>query len=605
MNIRGLDKSLLNARAALLEQQSHDGHWTGELSSSALSTATAVQALALADRENSGDLIKAGLRWLVRNQNTDGGWGDTLQSYSNLSTTLLVWSAFTCADEVTRGRARLRGAEKAAQEWIENHVGSLDPDRIADAATARYGKDKTFSAPILMMCAIAGRLGSGPRAWRRVAPLPFELSVMPRRLFGILRLPVVSYALPALIAIGYARFHHLPPLSPLRIIRRKLWKRASHVLGRVQPDNGGFLEATPLTSFVTMALAASGQKSHPVVARGVGFLRTSVSEDGSWQIDTNLSTWVTTLSVKALAVNGTDYSRDHVRYPEKIAKWLLGQQYLCVHPYTNAPPGGWAWTDLPGGVPDADDTSGALIALSVIAGKAPKKEFLASAEKGIIWLLNLQNSDGGVPTFCKGWGAMPFDRSSPDITAHCIRAWDQWHDLLDPVIMSRVEIATERALEYLGENQLFEGAWAPLWFGNQELRNENNLTYGTSQVVLALVQLRDRYKTMVTGILEEAIRWLEAAQNEDGGWGGGMRTAPSSIEETALAVDALLAAVGGNEICSRGLEWLIRETSRGKKFPPSPIGFYFAKLWYYETLYPLIWTVSALTRASGNNGASD
>jgi len=31
---------------------------------------------------------------------------------------------------------------------------------------------------------------------------------------------------------------------------------------------------------------------------------------------------------------------------------------------------------------------------------------------------------------------------------------------------------------------------------------------------------------------------------------------------------------------------------------PSPIGFYFAKLWYYERLYPLIWTVSAMGRVA-------
>jgi squalene-hopene/tetraprenyl-beta-curcumene cyclase len=29
---------------------------------------------------------------------------------------------------------------------------------------------------------------------------------------------------------------------------------------------------------------------------------------------------------------------------------------------------------------------------------------------------------------------------------------------------------------------------------------------------------------------------------------------------------------------------------------PSPIGFYFAKLWYYERLYPRIFTVAALKR---------
>jgi squalene-hopene/tetraprenyl-beta-curcumene cyclase len=27
---------------------------------------------------------------------------------------------------------------------------------------------------------------------------------------------------------------------------------------------------------------------------------------------------------------------------------------------------------------------------------------------------------------------------------------------------------------------------------------------------------------------------------------------------------------------------------------PSPIGLYFAKLWYYEKLYPLIFTVASL-----------
>jgi hypothetical protein len=30
---------------------------------------------------------------------------------------------------------------------------------------------------------------------------------------------------------------------------------------------------------------------------------------------------------------------------------------------------------------------------------------------------------------------------------------------------------------------------------------------------------------------------------------------------------------------------------------PAPIGFYFAKLWYYERLYPMIFTVGALGKA--------
>ena len=38
-----------------------------------------------------------GLRWLVANQNADGGWGDTVLSKSNISTTALCWAAFGAA----------------------------------------------------------------------------------------------------------------------------------------------------------------------------------------------------------------------------------------------------------------------------------------------------------------------------------------------------------------------------------------------------------------------------------------------------------------------------------------------------------------------------
>src|SRR5690606_25955223 len=106
------------------------------------------------------------------------------------------------------------------------------------------------------------------------------------------------------------------------------------------------------------SLAGMGAAGHPVVRKGVEFLVNSVQPDGSWPIDTNLATWVTTLSINAL---GDDGLPEDARAP--LREWLLGQQYREVHPFTNAAPGGWAWTDLPGGVPDADDTPGALLAL--------------------------------------------------------------------------------------------------------------------------------------------------------------------------------------------------------------------------------------------------
>ena len=68
---------------------------------------------------------------------------------------------------------------------------------------ARYGKDKTFSIPILTHCALAGLVD-----WKEVQALPFELACLPAKFYKTVRLPVVSYALPALIAIGQVRHHH-------------------------------------------------------------------------------------------------------------------------------------------------------------------------------------------------------------------------------------------------------------------------------------------------------------------------------------------------------------------------------------------------------------
>ena len=120
-----------------------------------------------------------------------------------------------------------------------------------------------------------------------------------------------------------------------------------------------------------MSLVAAGESTHPVVERGVAFLARSVRADGSWPIDTNLATWVTTLGINALA-RRPDWA-DLLRPAERsaLSRWLLDQQYRERHVYTDADPGGWAWTDLPGGVPDADDTPGALLALHALGADEP------------------------------------------------------------------------------------------------------------------------------------------------------------------------------------------------------------------------------------------
>ena len=142
-------------------------------------------------------------------------------------------------------------------------------------------------------------------------------------------------------------------------------------------------------------------------------------------------------------------------------------------------------------------------------------------------------------------------------------------------------------------------AWVPLWFGNQQEPRQENPLYGTSRVLRAIAHVR-------CGALPEAgrraARWILAAQGSDGGFGGGP-SVTASIEETALALEALAAWAmtegrqANGELrgaLERGAEWLGKKTERGTRFDPAPIGLYFARLWYSERLYPVIFTVSAL-----------
>ena len=585
---------------ALLACRVPAGHWEGRLSSSALATATAVTALATADRAagttTDARLVQDGVRWLVATRNPDGGWGDTPDSVSNISTTALVWAAlsFGAGDGV-------RAAEAAAVDWLARAAGGPRPENLAAALAARYGKDRTFSVPILTMCAIAGRLGPPDRAWRLIPQLPFELSVLPRRFFGALRLPVVSYALPALISMGLARHRSGAQVTAVSPIRELAAPRALRVLDTLQPVNGGFLEAVPLTSFVAMSLVAAGEHTHPVVARGLRFLRGSARGDGSWPIDTNLATWVTTLSVNALGHRAATVLADAERLA--IRDWLLAQQWTVEHPYTGAAPGGWAWTDLPGGVPDADDTAGALLALAHL--DAQDRRVREAAAAGVQWLLDLQNRDGGIPTFCRGWGTLPFDRSSTDLTAHALRAWHAWADMLDPKSRARISRAVERAVGFLETSQRADGMFVPLWFGNQHEPHEENPVFGTSRVLKGLAVVTGPAAPRALQIAKRAQAGLLAAQNADGGWGGA-RHVPSSIEETAVAVSALASMLPtqrplGAEACRRGLRWLEASTEGFRSFPASPIGLYFARLWYAEDLYPLILAVDGLARASSTD----
>ena len=76
---------------------------------------------------------------------------------------------------------------------------------------------------------------------------------------------------------------------------------------------------------------------------------------------------------------------------------------------------------------------------------------------------------------------------------------------------------------------------------------------------------------------------LEKRRNGKQHWTGDLSTSALSA---ATAVSAL----------KRGLSWLCRAVNEGRHEQSAPIGLYFDKLWYAESLYPLVFATSALHR---------
>ena len=145
-------------------------------------------------------------------------------------------------------------------------------------------------------------------------------------------------------------------------------------------------------------------------------------------------------------------------------------------------------------------------------------------------------------------------------------------------------------MAYLVSSQRADGAWLPLWFGHEAAPQQENPVYGTAQVVLGLGD-----DSAVEPSRQRGREFLRRQQNPDGGWGGALGT-PSSMEETALALAALGDELPVTEATQRGAAWLVNAVEVGAWREPAPIGLYFARLWYFERLYPLVFAVSALGR---------
>jgi squalene-hopene/tetraprenyl-beta-curcumene cyclase len=624
----------------LLDQRSPAGNWVGRTSSSPLATAAAISGLVLSERygrksdeqlrlggvydSEFDELIYGGLDWLAGHQSTDGGWGDTDRSLSDLASTISVVSAF----HLTGVPVRFAGMLDRAEAFVRRGGGARGLRRGS-------GPDRQLAAMILAHAALAGF-----SRWREV-PWPRRARLCPpTALRGWLGHPLVGYTEAAKVAVGLARLHHARPvISVSRLIRTASIERSLQLLQRVQPSSGGFFESVPLTGYVVMGLASSGRAGHPVCIRGVEFLLESVRADGSWPLDMNRSIANTAMALTALVAEGTAGGRhDRVRQDavrrgvheeeeplpvESITtafKWLIANQRLQLGPSAEPFPGGWAWTDRPGGVPTTEDTATVLlsIARSCDALESSRDHRVEQAVKlGLGWLLEVQHADGGWPVFCRDMGGKALSGRSPDVTAQSLRALRAWRSRLgskgaavwrqEPTpaeggLADRIDRAIRRGVVYLEDSQQSNGSWRSVRYGDPLDRRRDGSVAGTARVLIALGELGLSNSWSV----RRATGWLCDQQQVSGGWGSGYEVAEqgqvgqqATVEETSWVLEALLAGErepGISTAVEAAITWLIESVELNRHRESAPIGVSIGGPCYYEAISPLAGAVSALGR---------
>jgi squalene-hopene/tetraprenyl-beta-curcumene cyclase len=316
--------------------------------------------------------------------------------------------------------------------------------------------------------------------------------------------------------------------------------------------------------------------------------------------------WDTALALNALA--DADLPGRHPAI-ERAVEWLLAKEVRRPGDWSLAnpdlPPGGWFFEYNNGFYPDVDDTAMVLMALAKVRerGCRPARgEGAAAAQRGLRWLLAMQNKDGGWAAFDRDiqrqlLTKVPFadhnamlDPSCPDITARVLEALGYYgYRPGQPQI--------DRALAFIEQTQELEGCWIGRW--------GVNYLYGTWQVLQGLQSIG---YDMDQPLVRKAAAWLKATQQASGAWGETCRSYddPSlkgqgepTASQTAWALLGLLAAGEGDSPEVRaGIDYLrATQQADGSWREEAFTGTGFPKVFYLKYhLYSLYFPLMALAR---------
>jgi len=378
--------------------------------------------------------------------------------------------------------------------------------------------------------------------------------------------------------VGWGRFWRhfflgvdrtLKLLERLRIrpLREQGVRAAERWILERQPGSDGLAAILPGILNAMMAFDVLGYPpDHPAIRHEEEGLERLLLEDGDEvRVQPALSpVWDTAHSASILIDAGMESEDPAVL---SAARWLLDHEVRRPGDWTYGNPdaeaSGWYFEYANEFYPDCDDTTAVLGALSRITPRDDPelgRRLEEARERGLRWLLSMQNDDGGWAAFDRNcdrealrW--VPFadhnamlDLSCPDITG---RALELFGDLGFP----RDHPAVTRAIRYLHETQEPDGSWYGRW--------GCNYVYGTWLALSGLARYEPDSR-----VVREGARWLEAHQNEDGGWGETLASyedpslrgqGRSTAAQTAWALLGLLAAGRGDRPpVRRGIDYLVR-----------------------------------------------
>jgi squalene-hopene/tetraprenyl-beta-curcumene cyclase len=262
--------------------------------------------------------------------------------------------------------------------------------------------------------------------------------------------------------------------------------------------------------------------------------------------------------------------------------------------------GGWPFQYANGHYPDLDDT--AVVAWAMHQAD-DEQRYGESLGRALDWLVGMQSSNGGFAAFDVDnthyyLNEIPFadhgallDPPTSDVTARVVT-------LLARVGRAQDREPLARAMDYLRRQQEADGSWFGRW--------GTNYIYGTWSVLVAFGQAG---LSSQEPCVQRAVAWLEARQNDDGGWGESndsylsarpeVASMASTAYQTAWALLGLHAVgEGGSDASSRGVRYLLRrQETDGLWQDPSFTAPGFPRVFYlryhgYSAFFPL-WALAA------------